>query len=117
MCVPVHLLQLYPAEATAFIVTDCPTLNVLALAELSKNRMGGSYTLEFLQVSPEHTYYNEDRQYKKIGAALINAIKDIAGNKKIIVDSVPSAVGFYELMGFKRDSTFSGLRLMFKRKI
>lgn len=92
-------------------------VNVLGLAEISKCGSMGDYKLEYLQTDPENMFSLDERKFRYVGRALINAIKTIAKGKKIIVDSVPSAIDFYESMGFKRENILSSYRLVFKPKI
>ncbi len=73
---------------------------ILALTEITSFPDSRKVNIDVLEVNPEHNHWSQDRTYKNIGSALLNAIKEIFEGKEITVRSVPSALNFYKKNGF-----------------
>lgn len=71
---------------------------ILALALVIDQE--SSIILDFLQVDPDHDYFSLSPSYKGIGSAVVNALKNMFLEKDILLKSVPSAIEFYEKLGF-----------------
>lgn len=76
--------------------------NMLGVVELVER---DNYNkINFLQVSPENQAYQFGRQdYKKVGTAIIDSLKQIYSSKPMKLHSVFSAKNFYKKNGFKND--------------
>lgn len=57
--------------------------------------------IDIIQISPNYTKENKNRKYRYIGKTLLNAIKNLAPNKDLILEAREAAVGFYQKNGFK----------------
>lgn len=68
---------------------------ILATTEITAFPTSKKINIDFLQVDPENNYLARYRNYKNIGSALIEGIKNIFKGKEITVQSLPSALPFY----------------------
>lgn len=59
------------------------------------------YKIDYLQASPEFGYFVPNRKMQHIGKAMLDGLKSVLPNKQLFLDSVLSAVRFYEKQGFK----------------
>jgi len=76
--------------------------DVYAIMETAKDK-NGINVIEYLQGAPDHMFANSYRTIKGCGAAMIKSLqKFIFPQQKIYLDSVESALPFYEKMGFVR---------------
>lgn len=57
--------------------------------------------LDYLQVDPDTNYFSENPVFKRVGTELVEFLKKVFQNKKIILKPLPDAVPFYEKAGFK----------------
>ncbi|MBO6271363.1 GNAT family N-acetyltransferase [bacterium] len=58
--------------------------------------------LSYLEVRPDlKTQRNGQREYKKIGTAMLDFLKETYNQKDIFVNSVPSAIDFYKKNNFE----------------
>ena len=80
---------------------------ILAESSVSAFPFSKSINIDDFQVHPKHNYFAQDRQFKKVGEALLNAIKRIFDGKEIILHAVPKSIDFYTKNEFRpiaRDS-------------
>ena len=76
--------------------------NVYAIMETAKDK-NGTNIVEYIQVAPDHINTNPYRVFKDCGMAMIKSLQEfICPKEKIYLDSVESAVPFYEKLGFVR---------------
>lgn len=75
---------------------------ILGLTEITSFPNSKQINIDVFEVDPENNHWSEERTYKNIGTALLNAIKEIFEGKEITVHSVHSALDFYEKNGFKQ---------------
>ena len=76
--------------------------DVYAIMETAKDK-NGINVIEYIQGAPNHMFENPYRTIKGCGAAMIKSLQEfIFPQQKIYLDSVESAVPFYERMGFLR---------------
>lgn len=73
---------------------------ILGLTEITTFPNSKKINIDIFEVDPENNHWSEERTYKKIGSALLNAIKEIFEGKEITVHSAPSALDFYKKNGF-----------------
>lgn len=74
---------------------------VMGVMEFTKHTQK-KYWLDYLQVSPEFGFFYKDRMIKDVGKALVEYLKEILPKKEIWLNSVLTAVPFYEKLGFKK---------------
>lgn len=72
---------------------------ILGLAQVRRTRMG--IILEYLIARPDDNMHSKERNFKRIGTAIIECLKSIYNHKDISVESVDSAVEFYKANGFE----------------
>ena len=76
--------------------------DVYAIMETAKDK-NGTNIVEYIQVAPDHMSTNPYRVFKDCGMAMIKSLQEfICPKEKIYLDSVESAVPFYEKLGFVR---------------
>ena len=76
--------------------------DVLGIMETAKDKYGVN-VVEYIQISPEHMSTNPFRTIKDSGKAMIKSLQEfIFPQQKIYLDSVESAVPFYEKLDFRR---------------
>lgn len=73
---------------------------ILAMTEISSYPDSKKISIEALEVHPDHNYWSQNRNYKGIGRAFLDSIKQVFKDKEINVRSVPSALDFYRQNGF-----------------
>ena len=85
---------------------DLNPKQILGIAVGEHNKDQGFY-LDFLQTNPKHIKGSSPYpDYKNIGTAILNCIKQFYGIKYIKADSVPTAFNFYIKNEFNRTSDF-----------
>lgn len=90
--------------------------NILGIAETAKSD-GDEVVLEYLQTHPNYINDNSNPspQYKGIGTALLSSIKGL-NLQAIRLNSVFSAMPFYEKNGFKPDLFLEGAMIWKKQE-
>lgn len=78
---------------------------ILGIAETKHPNINEPVSLEYIQVSPDLQGVFYPSEYKHIGTAMLNFLKDRCKNKKIILTSAVNASKFYEKNGFKKLGT------------
>ena len=61
--------------------------------------------INYLQVIPEQNYLNPEREYKNVGASIVDTILKLYPNKQLMLYSSNSAINFYKKIGFNQDKT------------
>ena len=72
---------------------------ILGLADIEK-LPNGKDELEYFEVNPKHKHGSENREYKNIGEAMMNELKNLC-KKSISLYSSSEGTKFYEKEGFK----------------
>ena len=86
--------------------------NAMGVIEFTRHT-AKKYWIDYVQVSPEFEYFYENRTVKDVGKALINYLKEILPQKELWLNSVLTAIPFYEKMGFER---VNDLTMVFRPK-
>ena len=73
---------------------------ILAVTEISAFPSSKKIDIEALQVHPQHNYWSQERNYKRVGSAFLDVIKQVFIGKEIRLRSLPSALEFYYINGF-----------------
>lgn len=73
--------------------------DILAVAQVTRRE--NNLWVDFLQVKPEFTMFEENAKYKKIGTGVLNFIKEAFNEYPIVLSPVRTAVDFYKKNGFK----------------
>ena len=68
---------------------------ILAESAISAYPTSKSISIDYFQVHPKHNYFAKDRQFKKVGEAMLNAIKKIFEDREILLHAVPKSTDFY----------------------
>ena len=71
----------------------------MAVAQVTRRE--NNLWVDFLQVKPEFTMFEENAKYKKIGTGVLNFIKEAFNEYPIVLSPVRTAVDFYKKNGFK----------------
>lgn len=72
---------------------------ILGMAHLNNSSRNSSELAHF-QVDPKQKYGSKNREYKQIGTAMLNELKNLCKNSLRLFSST-SATGFYERQGFE----------------
>lgn len=76
--------------------------NILGIVQL-QNKNQYLHKIEFIQTAPCENYYNKQRNYKNIGAAMIRSIIKLFPQKDIILEPINEAMGFYKKLNFVQE--------------
>ena len=74
---------------------------ILGIAEYSNFANKNYNYIDYIQVNPKYMANKQEREYKNIGSALLDTIKNLNGYKNIYLNSIHEAVDFYTKNGFK----------------
>lgn len=90
---------------------------ILALGEVVEKTPKKTLELNYLQVDPKLVYSSTQRDYKDVGTAFLNVLKNLDKVKSIVLTSACSAVGFYKKNDFKLTDVEHMRFIWKKRKI
>lgn len=74
---------------------------ILAIGEVSEKIPEKVLELDYLQVDPQLIYSFSQKEYKGVGSAFLNALKEFETVQSIFLKSVRSAVNFYKKNDFE----------------